>query len=134
MSLDLTPLEKALGSLKRAIDRLAGVPADTEVRDSVIQRFEYSFELAWKMLKRQLELETANPVEVDGYSKRQLFRVGGERGLIDDVEHWFEHLEKRNLTTHTYNESTAGEVAGAARAFLTDAVALLARLAGRNHD
>ncbi len=46
MQLDLSALEKALASLARALLRSHGVPADEELRDACIQRFEYSFELA----------------------------------------------------------------------------------------
>ncbi|NML86820.1 MAG: hypothetical protein HHJ19_14570 [Polaromonas sp.] len=38
--------------------------------------------MGWKMLKRQIELEIGNAVEVDGYSQRTLFRIATERGLI----------------------------------------------------
>jgi len=52
--LDLTSLEKALTSLQKAIERYGREPEDEEVRDSVIQRFEYSYELCWKMLSKEL--------------------------------------------------------------------------------
>ncbi|RMH54251.1 MAG: nucleotidyltransferase, partial [Candidatus Hydrogenedentota bacterium] len=52
--LDLHSFQGALESLRRGIERARRVPEDEEVRDAVIQRFEYSFELAWKMLKRRL--------------------------------------------------------------------------------
>ena len=54
--LDLTSLKKALTSLQKAIERYGLEPEDEEVRDSVIQRFEYSYELCWKMLSKQLQL------------------------------------------------------------------------------
>ena len=45
-NIDLTSLEKALSNLERAIIRSQREPTDQEVRDSVIQRFEYSYELS----------------------------------------------------------------------------------------
>src|SRR3989338_4205107 len=103
MKLDFSPFEKALVSLKKGLKRATEHPKDEELRDACIQRFEYSFELAWKMLKRQLEKEDGNSSEIDSYSKKNLFRVSGEKGLIGNVENWFNYLEKRNLTAHTYD-------------------------------
>lgn len=85
MTLDLSSLERAAASLGRALARASNAPGDEDLRDACIQRFEYTFELCWKMLKRCLELDLPTPSEVDAYSFRQLLRVGGERGLVADV-------------------------------------------------
>ena len=128
MHLDLSSLEKATASLARALTRAAGAPGDEELRDACIQRFEYTFELCWKMLKRRLEQDLPTPAEVDGYSFRHLFRVGGERGLVAHVEAWFEYRDKRNLTSHTYDDRRAQEVFAVLSRFLPDALDLLERL------
>ena len=75
------------------------------VRDASIQRFEYCFELAWKLLKKRLKVEG---IVVN--SLRQAIRQAYENGLIEDVDAWFEMLEDRNLTTHTNNVDIAGKV------------------------
>ncbi len=128
----MTSFEKALTSLKKALLRSKQDPSDEELRDACIQRFEYTFELAWKLLKRQLEIEIANHEEVDAYSKKTLFRVGGERRLIKEVDHWFDYLAKRNLTSHTYNEVNAVKVYNILELFVEDAADLLENL--RNRD
>lgn len=128
MSLDFSPLEKAINSLNRALARTTDAPMDEELRDACIQRFEYTFELSWKMLKRQLEQELPSPTEVDGYSYRQLFRIGAERGLVQNVEAWFDYRELRNITSHTYDEEKAARVFDALPAFAGHAEELLARL------
>jgi nucleotidyltransferase substrate binding protein (TIGR01987 family) len=128
MPLDFSPLEKAINSLNRALVRAVAALGDEELRDACIQRFEYTFELCWKMLKRQLELELPNPTEVDGYSYRQLFRISGERGLVQDVEAWFDYRERRNITSHTYDEEKAAKVFEALPAFTKHAEELLASL------
>ena len=133
MTLDFTSLEKAFGSLKRAMDRSQKDEEDTEIRDACIQRFEYTYELAWKMLKRQLEVEIADKAEVDAYSKKKLFRVGAERGLIGNPENWFTYVDKRNLTTHTYDEENAQLVYGVLVGFIADVSDLLGKLKKR-HD
>jgi nucleotidyltransferase substrate binding protein (TIGR01987 family) len=134
MALDLSSLEKALNGLNRALIRAGAAPEDEELRDACIQRFEYTFELSWKTLKRQLEEEVASPAEVDGYSFKQLFRVGGERGLVIDVVEWFDYREKRNLTSHVYDEEKARLVFGVIASFASSAASLLARLKERNAE
>lgn len=129
--LDLSSLQKAVASLQRALVRAKADAEDTELRDACIQRFEYTFELAWKMLKRQLEAEIENKVEVDSYSKKTLFRIGAERGLIGDPKPWFNYLDKRNLTTHTYDESNAQLVYSVVNQFMLDTEDFLKRLQER---
>lgn len=132
MQLELSPLRKALASLERGLTRRRTNLADEEVRDACIQRFEYCFELSWKMLKRQIELEIGNTAEVDGYSKRTLFRVAAERGLVRSPEPWFVYLVQRNKTSHAYDAQVAMEVAAELEAFALDAQSLLATLEVRD--
>ena len=132
MPLDLSSLEKALESLDRAIARSKKSPRDEEVRDAVIQRFEYTYELSWKMLKRRLEVEHPSPAEVDSLSFRDLLREAAERGLIDDVEGWMDFRESRNITSHTYDRKKAESVRKCALKFVREARALLGRLNERN--
>ncbi len=128
LTLDLTPLHNALAALDRGLARAAAHPDDEEVRDACIQRFEFTFELAWKMLKRRLELDLPSPAELDAMSYRGPIRVAAERGLIDDVPAWFLYRDKRNLTSHTYDVRKAAEVFAVLPAFARHARALLQRL------
>jgi len=132
MLLDLSPFSRALGSLDRAVVRALGAAGDEELRDAVIQRFEYSYELAWKMLKRHLEQVVPDPARIDALSFRELFREGAERGLVKEVEPWFEYRLQRNLTSHTYNALTAQRVFATALAFRIAARELLLELERRN--
>ena len=131
MQLELAPFRNALISLERGLVRRRTNLADEEVRDACIQRFEYCFELSWKMLKRQIEIELGNTAEVDSYSKRTLFRVAAERGLINSPEPWFVYLVQRNKTSHAYDARVAAEVAAVLEAFLLDARSVLTTLEGR---
>ena len=131
MTLDLTPLERALAALQRGLLRWQATPADEELRDACIQRFEFTFELCWKMLKRRLEIDLPNAAEVDGMSFRALMRAGAEQGLVADVAPWWIYRDKRNITSHTYDAAKAAEVAGVLPAFALDAQALLAALQQR---
>ncbi len=134
MKLDFSPLNKALSSLHRAIVRAQGAPGDEELRDAVIQRFEYTYELSWKMLKRQLEQEAPNPAEIDRLSFRELLREAAERGMVADVERWMDYREQRNITSNIYDERKAESVYGTAIEFYDDAKALLNELEKRSHD
>lgn len=120
--IDFSSLQQALASLKQALEK---APDDDLERDGVIQRFEYTFELCWKMIRRVLI--ALGRAEVSA-SPRPLLRDAAEEHLIDDVEVWFEFLEARNLTTHTYDQSQAERVFEMAQKFPTHAELLLQRL------
>lgn len=134
MALDFSALARALASLRRAAERSLRDPDDEEVRDAVIQRFEYSYELCWKLLKRQLELELPNPAEADRMSFVELVREGAERGFIAAPDHWLRYRHQRNLSSHVYDAAKARSVHSAALEFLGDAEALLTQLEARGHD
>lgn len=132
MGINISSLEKAVQSLATALEAYGnspyqeGSPERELMRDGVIQRFEYTFELSWKMLKRYLEEYGLE--RVDFLTNRDLFRVGYEQGMLRDAEAWLDYLKKRNLTSHTYDAATAKAVYESARAFLQDGRFLLERL------
>lgn len=68
-------------------------------KEGLIQRFEYTFELAWKTIKDYLE---AN--DVDAKFPREVIKEGFHFEIIDDGDVWMDMLEKRNLLAHTYDE------------------------------
>lgn len=134
MKLDFSSLEKATKSLGKAIDRTKKAPNDEELRDAVIQRFEYTYELAWKMMRRQMEQESPNPAELDRLSFKDILRNAAEKGIIADAEAWLIFRERRNITSHTYDEAEAKSVYETALKFFDDVKAVLAELKRRSHD
>jgi nucleotidyltransferase substrate binding protein (TIGR01987 family) len=68
-------------------------------KEGLIQRFEYTFELAWKTLKDYLEAQ-----DVDAKFPREVIKAAFHYELIEDGEVWMDMLEKRNLLAHTYDE------------------------------
>ena len=128
VALDLAAFRLALASLGKAVTRSQGEPADDEVRDSVIQRFEYTYELAWKTLKRYLAQEGVS--EVTTLSQRDLHREAAARGLLEDPIAWFGYQKTRNETSHTYNAEKAREVHARAIVFCDDASKLPGRARG----
>lgn len=133
-TLNITPLESALAALERGLVRAVPAPDDEELRDACIQRFEFCFELSWKMLKRRLERDLPSPTTVDGMSFRELMRVGAEQGIVTDPAAWFVYRDKRNITSHTYNAVKAAEVFAVIPAFHQHARDLLRELQKRGRD
>jgi nucleotidyltransferase substrate binding protein (TIGR01987 family) len=129
MALDFTPLASAIVRLDEGLLRHRAEPADTQLRDGLIQRFEFTYDLAHKMLRRALEEAAANPDEIDRMSFPTLIRTGIEQGLVaGDWASWRAFREMRNITSHTYDEAKARLVAEAIPAFLVEARRLLERL------
>ena len=129
MFLDISSLEKALSSLGAALTELQKGDANTFVRDATIQRFEFSYELAHKMLKRYLEMTESSVEEIDQMSFQTLIRTGAERGLlVNSWDVWSVYRNARNLTSHTYNEEKAIQVCQVIQDFYKDAIYLLDQL------
>jgi nucleotidyltransferase substrate binding protein (TIGR01987 family) len=98
----------------------------------VIQNFEFVYEISFKMIKRQIEEESASPDEVDESNFRDVLRVASEKGLVADVEAWFKYRKMRNITAHTYDHEKAQRVYRDTLVFINDARALLKELEARN--
>ncbi|NJL30042.1 MAG: nucleotidyltransferase [Thermoanaerobaculia bacterium] len=123
----MKPKKLILTSFRRALASLEAVLQKTEVddiiRDATIQRFEYTYEIAWKMIDRHLTWMGA--ADVKQLSRKDLFREAAKAGLIEDPEAWFDYNRARNETSHTYSEQTAIEVFEAAKQFAPAARKLL---------
>jgi nucleotidyltransferase substrate binding protein (TIGR01987 family) len=126
--LQLTPLTKSISSLEKALAQ----PFDEFIRDATIQRFEYSYELCWKMLRRQLA-EDQGDSNIKLLSRKELFRVAAEYGYIDTPLNWFSYHKARNETSHIYDEKKADEVFQITKAFLIDAKKLQQILSAKNN-
>lgn len=100
-NINITPLIKATKQFKKGILTAKGKLE----RDGAIQRFEFTFELIWKTLKRILAF---NGITVN--NPRDVFREAAKQNLINDPLVWFEFIKKRNLTVHTYNEECSDEI------------------------
>ena len=70
-----------------------------------IQRFEYTHELAWKVMKDYAEYQGYTDIR----SSRDAIRKALEMGLIDDKQ-WMETIEARNLTSHNYDNDVVSEI------------------------
>lgn len=90
--------EKAYNQLHEAMIRVEQL--STLEKEGLIQRFEYTFELAWKTMKDYLESQ-----EVTVGYPREVIKSAFHYGLIKDGEVWMDMLEKRNLMARTYEET-----------------------------
>lgn len=89
--------EKAYSLLKEALAR--EILTDLE-KEGLIQRFEYTFELAWKTVRDYLKKEG-----IDVNLPREVIKHAFQNEIIMDGTVWLDMLEKRNLMAHTYDES-----------------------------
>jgi nucleotidyltransferase substrate binding protein (TIGR01987 family) len=131
MKLNITALKNACLSLDNGINRAKREPNDLEVRDACIQRFEYTYELCIKSIKRFIELEMPLFEKIDQMNYRDLLRVAFEIGLIINVEDWFAYREARNQTSHTYDQNKAKAVFEVAVSFVITAKRLINELERR---
>ena len=98
-------LGNAIERLNEAIEDSNNYKLET-LKDSVIQRFEFSLELSWKALKNYLNshgiLEATTP--------KQTIKEAFGIGILENGQVWLDMLNDRNLTSHTYNQSDANEI------------------------
>ena len=100
----ITDLEKAVHKLNESLKR--DYMQDDIVIDATIQRFEFTYELSWKLMKSYLEY-TGN---LEGSNPRAAIQESFKEGIITEGEIWLQMLQDRNLTSHTYDEGTAMKI------------------------
>ncbi|WP_045221130.1 nucleotidyltransferase substrate binding protein [Desulfonatronum thioautotrophicum] len=93
-----TNYQHALRLLTEAVERIDDL--DDLGKEGLVQRFEYTFELAWKTIKDFL-----NAKGVDVRFPRDVIKRAFSDGIIDDGEAWLDMLDQRNRLAHTYNEA-----------------------------
>jgi nucleotidyltransferase substrate binding protein (TIGR01987 family) len=95
--------QRALKQLSLAMDLKAQRPLSDLEQQGLIQVFEFTHELAWNVLKDYLEMEGIQGLIGSRSTAREAFK----RGLVMDGEVWMDMIEKRNLSSHTYNQAVA---------------------------
>ena len=117
--------ERAFGRLRAAVELAEQRELSDLEAQGLIQGFEYTHELAWKTLKNFLEAQGM----VNLYGSRDTTRAAFRNGLIENGEVWMDMVDKRNLTSHTYDEETAVQVVMTIRnAYFAEFEGLLVRL------
>jgi nucleotidyltransferase substrate binding protein (TIGR01987 family) len=115
MALDFSPFDSAIQQLEKALkystSELAKNPDLFEqFRNSTVQCFEFTYELAWKNLQRKLEQTHPDPQIVDKMDFKDLIRECAQRGYIQNPELWFEFRRLRNISSHAYDKAKADQV------------------------
>ena len=125
-------LKERVDTCKRALSTLSEIlslPVSVIVRDASIQRFEYSFESSWKLLKGYL-------YKVEGLicnSPKECFREGFKVGVlsVEETETSLVMTDDRNLTSHTYIEPIAEAIYRKLPSYLAVMQSLLENIQGR---
>jgi len=126
---EIAPFERAIQRLEEGLVRYRSDTTDTLVRDGLIQRFEFTYELGHKTLKHYLEYASANPNQFDQMEFRDLIRTANERGLLlGDWTDWREFRKMRAKTSHTYEEEFAITVIESIPRFIEEVAYLRDRL------
>lgn len=102
----LANYRRACESLKAAVELARKRPLTELERQGLIQAFEYTHELACKLMKDYLFYQGNSSITGSRDATREAFAAG----LIHDGEAWMEMIRSRNLTSHTYNEDLAREI------------------------
>ena len=76
------------------------------LKEGLIQRFEYTHQLAWNVMKDYAEYQGNNEISGSRDATREAFKMG----LISEAEGWMDMIKSRNETSHTYNEATANAI------------------------
>ena len=98
----------AMAQLEEAVAVYSRDRGDSLYRDGLLQRFEFTVELAWKSLKEYLE-DQGTVLSIT--SPRAVLKDAYAAGVIMDADVWDEIIRSRNVTSHVYDEQTAIEVA-----------------------
>jgi len=131
--LDFISLRNALARLAEGYQRYQSDISDIQIRDGLIQRYEFTYEISHKMLKRYLEMTAANPEAFDALPFADLIRTGNEQSLLkSDWSAWKVFREIRAKTSHTYDEHIAQTVVQVIPAFIEEIEFLVRQLDQRS--
>jgi nucleotidyltransferase substrate binding protein (TIGR01987 family) len=121
MKLDATSFANSVRRLREGLARCAREPADEQLRDGLIQRFGFTFELSHKMLRRYLKETAASPDEIERMPFADLIRTGNAQAILrGDWPAWRRFREMRSRTSHTYDAQAALAVVSAIPEFLKE--------------
>lgn len=141
MELDFTPLQQAIAQLEKSLkfstSPLAKANSDLfeQLRNSVIQCFEFTYELSHKMLKRYLKEQSASPEDIEQSTFANIIRTGNEKNLLrSDWSRWKGYRQARTNSSNTYDEDKAIAVYQIAPDFLAEAQHLYQQLVSKHES
>lgn len=111
--INITRWEQRLDSYRKALSRLSEIVNESKERalnefesDGLVQRFEFTHELSWKLMKAYAEYQGYNDIGGSRDATRKAF----EMGLISEGQPWMDMIISRNETSHNYSGEIAEEV------------------------
>ena len=129
---NIEPLERAIERLEEGLERYRSDTSDLQIRDGLIQRFEFTYEQGCKTLKRYLEYTAATPTLIDEMTFQDQIRTANEQGLLLGAwPEWRDYRKMRGMTSHSYSEAIALDVVDHIPEFLEEVSFLRDRL--RDH-
>ena len=103
--------QQRLDSYQRALAQLAKFIEKKKLNEleeiGMIQAFEFTHELAWKLLKAFLNYRGVENI----YGAKDATRQAFSSGLIEEGEVWMQMIKDRSRANHTYNQETVVEIA-----------------------
>jgi nucleotidyltransferase substrate binding protein (TIGR01987 family) len=102
----LIKFNQAVKIVKSTSDETQGTELEEVIKEGLIQRFEYTHELAWKVMKDYAEYQGRYETKGSRDATREAFQMK----LINQAESWMDMIESRNYTSHAYDEETAEEI------------------------
>jgi nucleotidyltransferase substrate binding protein (TIGR01987 family) len=130
--LDISPLANAVERPRDGQERHRRESDDDQLRDGLIQRFEFTHELSHRMLRRYLRQVAASPDAVSQMPFQDMIRTGNEQGLLrGDWPAWRLYRDMRARTSHTYAAAVAKQVVNCIPDFLAEATHLFDQLRQR---
>lgn len=108
---EIDSLIKAKTKLNEVIIRFNQNQNDDAIRDSVIQRFEFTYSTALKTIRKYFIEKAFIIDDINNMSFNEMIRTANQLNILkSDLETWTKFREMRNLTSHTYNEVIAEQV------------------------
>ena len=97
---------KALALLGEAVQLCSQRTLSELEEQGLVQRFEFTHELAWRVIKDYFEYQGQTTIT----GSRDAIRDAFNRGLIEDGDSWMEMIKSRNLSSHTYDRDTVADI------------------------
>lgn len=98
---------KTLKGLQKAIEEFKEDEEDEVVKVGMIKFFEMTYELAWNTMKDYYEEQGETGIQ----GSKDTIKLSSARGLIQNAQDWYDMVDSRKLSVHTYNANTADEIA-----------------------
>ena len=129
MNIDISPLGRAIDRLREAMEVYGQDTTQSIIRDGLVQRFEFTYEICHKLLRRYLSENPGPPERINSMNFADMIRISNENALLlGDWPKWKMYRDMRARTSHSYNEAVALDVVDGIPAFLEEACYLRDRL------